>query len=91
MKPQLPDGYTAAFLYDRPTDDAGRPLPKGGVTHAGILDPEGVVVAEGIARCSGKDSFNRRIGRDIALGRALKRMRFWDGAEEARQETEARR
>lgn len=46
---------------------------KGGRTLASILDGE-KVVATGVAQCNAKDPFNYRIGRDIALGRAIKEL-----------------
>ena len=45
---------------------------KGGKTIAHIYDVNDKLVATGIAECSNNDNFNYRIGRDIALGRALK-------------------
>jgi hypothetical protein len=44
---------------------------KGGQTRIDITTPEGITET-GIAKCSQKDSFNRRLGNEIALGRALK-------------------
>lgn len=46
-------------------------LPNGGMTTARIELPDGRV-ATGEARCSVRDNYNRKIGRDIAIGRALK-------------------
>jgi hypothetical protein len=50
------------------------PAPKGGRTEARISLPDGRV-AEGVAECSMSDTFCKRIGRDIAVGRALKELR----------------
>jgi hypothetical protein len=41
-------------------------------TRALIIDPDGDVVAEGKAICRPDEPFCRRIGRDVARGRALK-------------------
>lgn len=43
---------------------------KGGRTHAEVTLPDGSVHV-GVARCRPDESFNRRIGRDVAIGRAL--------------------
>jgi hypothetical protein len=50
------------------------PAVKGGLTECELLDDADTVVAHGSALCSDHDNYNRRIGRDIALGRALKRL-----------------
>lgn len=49
-------------------------LPRGGETMVRVFDDDGTTVS-GIARCSDKDNYNKRLGRTIALGRALKRLR----------------
>jgi hypothetical protein len=46
--------------------------PCGGWTQVDILDENDEVVKSGIARCHPEDNYSRSIGRDIALGRALK-------------------
>ncbi len=48
-----------------------KPVPKGGLTTVTIYCPTGTVI-HGEARCSRKDTFNKRLGVTIALGRALK-------------------
>lgn len=68
MKPSLPEGYQARFNHIR-IDDS----PRGGATFCSVLDADDHVVARGSAFCNAKDNFNKRIGRDIALGRALKK------------------
>lgn len=50
------------------------PSPCGGYTTCVIYDDEGREAAIGIAECSPLDSFCYRIGRAIALGRAMKRL-----------------
>lgn len=58
--------------------------PKGGTTVVEIVSPkldddgevvEVVVIAVGKANCSPRDNYNRRLGRTIALGRALKSLK----------------
>lgn len=44
--------------------------PKGGRTVATITLPDGGVLT-GVARCRGDESFNRELGRRIAMGRVL--------------------
>lgn len=44
--------------------------PKGGTTIIEITTPEGRNVI-GCSKCSDKDSWNRKLGNSIALGRAL--------------------
>lgn len=54
---------------------AGRVIsPCGGLTVAQIYDGE-KLIAEGTALCSPDDNFNKKIGRAIATGRALKELR----------------
>lgn len=43
----------------------------GGRTHCKLTLPDGTEIF-GVAECSGRDQYNKKIGRDIALGRALK-------------------
>lgn len=83
MRPQLPEGYSVRYRHSRmtaagamipPGDMLLAPSPKGGETEAKVFDRDGSLAAMGVATCHERDSFNRRIGRDIALGRALKRL-----------------
>lgn len=46
-------------------------LSKGGDTRIEVTTPDGQATVVGIARCSLQDSFNRKLGNQIALGRAL--------------------
>lgn len=50
----------------------GTPLGRGGFTTCSLVDAAGYVVAQGHAECHENDNFNRKLGRTIALGRALK-------------------
>lgn len=47
--------------------------PKGGETIVQISLPDGRYL-EGVAKCSLSDSYNRKVGVNIALGRALKNL-----------------
>ena len=66
------------FLHEREHGEFGEVLPHGGKTHAEICfmgDDAGGIIYTGIARCSQRDNFSRRMGRTIALGRAVKSLR----------------
>lgn len=54
------------FLHYRVVEN-GQVSCKGGATIAYVTGEEGVSFAE--AYCSQRDNYNRRLGRDIALGR----------------------
>jgi hypothetical protein len=47
--------------------------PQGGYTYACVMDDSGRV-ANGMAVCSFKDNYNKKIGRQIAVGRAMKQL-----------------
>jgi hypothetical protein len=47
--------------------------PRGGYTYARVTDDWGDG-ADGFAVCSRKDNFNKKIGRQIAVGRAMKQL-----------------
>lgn len=49
-----------------------QPEPRGGLTTAKVVFEDGSVV-NASAECSKKDNYSKQIGRDIALGRALRR------------------
>jgi hypothetical protein len=49
-----------------------RPLATGGFTMLAIADKNNTVVARSMVKCSNQDPFNKTIGRNIAIGRALK-------------------
>lgn len=85
MRPQLPEGYRVKYRHWRylhgglmvVSDQQARQFglsPKGGETEAKVYGPDDSVVAVGTATCHPRDNFNKRIARDIALGRALKRL-----------------
>jgi hypothetical protein len=73
-------GYRVQVLHDRPVVYQQRLngsvrvfLPKGGVTFITITTPEGNT-ATGAARCSEKETWDRKMGNQIALGRALNQL-----------------
>lgn len=76
MRPLVPEGLRVRYQHHRYLDPSGEGTsPKGGWTTASLLrDTEDgeQVVATGISYCHLNDNFNRKIGRDISLGRALK-------------------
>ena len=59
-----------------------KPLPRGGVTTCRLVTEDGAIVSEAVARCSRRDNFNKRLGRDIARGRALEALRTAEDASE---------
>jgi hypothetical protein len=50
-----------------------KPLARGGRTECCVTLADGTEVW-GVAECSQQDNYSKKIGRDIALGRALKRL-----------------
>lgn len=64
-------------IKDVPTDVNVRPVfaAKGGFTQVQIVNDDGETVAEGVALCSMKENYDRRKGRTIALGRAMKALK----------------
>ena len=61
------------FRYHRGESD-WTPFERGGLTICEIRDDAGNIIATGEAECSLKDAFCYRIGRQIAEGRARKRL-----------------
>jgi len=59
-----------AKMADIPTSSA---YPHGGKTDAAIF-LNGDCIATGSAVCSKRDTYNKRIGRNIAVGRALRQL-----------------
>lgn len=60
--------FMASVMSSYP--NLGGPKPRGGETRIEITTPNGETL-NGVARCSDKDSFNRKLGVSIALGRAF--------------------
>lgn len=73
MKRELPKDCKVFFTHVRHFNGEvwAELSPRGGVTEARIVRG-GEVIGTGYAFCSRHDNFNKRIGRDIAQGRALK-------------------
>jgi hypothetical protein len=82
----LPAGTKAYFEHIRikvkatKMDEGSCVSPQGGATLVSVYrddqDPRvDEPVAKGCAQCAPTDNYNKRIGRDIALGRALKALR----------------
>ena len=55
------------------TEEGLAPSPRGGHTTCQIKLPDGSEVV-GVAECSQLDNYSKKIGRNISLGRALKRL-----------------
>lgn len=89
---ELPDGYTVRYYHEHgigrlvPAWAFGiEPIREGHSTLARVLDGDGKTAAEGIAMCRPGDQFSKRLGRTIALGRALK---YLDGVALTSQATD---
>lgn len=74
------EGYKVRVLHNRPIQyiqkiDGGVKVfsPKGGKTIIEITTPDGRDVV-GESMCSNKDSWNRKFGNQIALGRAIAKL-----------------
>jgi len=86
MNIRVPEGLEVRISHLRLTDvgfntkaaakEHGYTLsPKGGMTVVRLCDPAtGEMRATGIAICSLHDNYNRRLGRTIATGRAIKEL-----------------
>lgn len=55
-------------------------LPQGGTTTCRLVSEDGAVVAEGVAVCSRRDNYCKRLGRDVSLGRALNALKASENA-----------
>ena len=67
-------GYDVRIQHVRNENENGEVLPKGGSTLAFISYPRTDWVLVGIAECSDQDNYNKRLGAQIALGRASKEL-----------------
>lgn len=86
---ELPDGYRVRYkhirLYARGgifvgIDDMYSLEPKGGETIATVVDLHGDTIGVGYSRCRPDENYNKRLGRTIALGRALQDLEKHDNA-----------
>lgn len=49
--------------------------PRGGITRVRLYDPKTKdILAEGVAHCSDRDNYSKKLGRLIATGRAMKQL-----------------
>lgn len=74
---KLNDGRLARVRHERVTYIDGTVMPHGGVTVVEIyLTAEDMKIekwiSQGVAFCRPDENYNKRLGRTIALGRALK-------------------
>lgn len=67
------DGYEVKIYHNREVDDAGQILCRGGSTEVLVTDSEDREFI-GVAVCSDKEGYNKKIGVQIACGRAIKNM-----------------
>lgn len=66
-------GYKVEVRHVRYLDEDEKPIDKGGYTSVNLYKNERTA-AHGIAACSKKDNYNRKLGLTIALGRAVKKL-----------------
>lgn len=67
------NGYKVRVMHSRVYEKPDYVLQaKGGITEIEITTPDKLVTVKGISKCSDLDCFSRKIGNNIALGRALK-------------------
>jgi hypothetical protein len=75
----VPDGAKVKYRHNREhvvrhvdgnMEPIPFPLPRGGSTKCLLALPNGQEIV-GEARCSTRDNYSKRLGRDISLGRAL--------------------
>lgn len=79
----LPEGYRAWYQHERFYTEASSGIvhdPRGGETYCYVVpDRKGAHIGEAIAIgravCNDRDNYNKAIGRQIALGRALKKLK----------------
>ena len=64
----------SAYKMSGPVSRLSRLSGKGGSTRIQISSPDLQHNVEGIAVCSLEDSFNRKLGNSIAMGRAVQQM-----------------
>jgi hypothetical protein len=75
-------GFKARVMHTRHYENVTRGLGepyhrlscKGGTTKIEVTTPDKTVTVVGNAKCSVEDSFNRKLGNSIALGRAVSKL-----------------
>lgn len=55
---------------------------KGGRTKIEVTTPDNAITADAVAECSLQDSFNRKLGNSIALGRVVQKLTQFDYVKE---------
>ncbi len=64
--------------YETVTRGLGEPYNrlscKGGTTKIEVTTPDKTITVDGSAKCSVEDSFDRKLGNSIALGRAVSKL-----------------
>jgi len=64
-------GWKVRVMHSRPVLKCGN-FGRGGETKIEITSPDGNLNTFGISYCAEEDNYNRKIGNEIALGRAWK-------------------
>lgn len=74
MRKEVPEGLHARYEHVRPLEPPlyDRPKSCGGNTYCYLENDGNVALASGVANCNVNEQYNKKIGRDISLGRALK-------------------
>jgi hypothetical protein len=68
------NNYKVRVMHGRIKGSTGEIFPKGGITVIELTTPDGSKTVSGKAECSEIDTFNRKLGNQIALGRAVKQL-----------------
>lgn len=67
--------FRTKYKHIRLYDKHGNPKPKGGTTICQLIDvTTGEVVVEADAQCHSSEHYNKRIGREVTFGRAMKKL-----------------
>lgn len=84
MKVTVPEDHVVKYEHHRHYLTSMKVSPRGGMTVAYLYRKEdleaggiAIAVSSGVAHCHPNDNYNKRIGRAIALGRALKQNGQW--------------
>jgi hypothetical protein len=71
---EIPEGLHVRYQHVRVFVNE-KITPRGGYTIAYIEDADHNMIVKGVAKCRYDEQFNKRIGRDVSRGRALKRLK----------------